>query len=275
MNTEQLEKLRKPFPTESIRKLPKPTKAQTEAVNKDFKCGIRCAECGGWHHPQVIHLDYVGHAALTDRLLTVDPLWNWEFAVTDDRGAPVIDSDGGFWIKLTVCGVTRLGYGDAQGKTGGNAMKERIGDALRNAAMRFGCALDLWHKGDFPKEEFESESLVSDEQIQKYHQIIESGKGMELLAFTKTLTDEQNAALPHPFKQGEITAGKQKIKKMLDEGVAELDETVMNVKQLVATNDVSALEWVENLSSLEKKLVAINLEKHELDKLKEMKENAK
>ena len=28
------------------------------------------------------------------------------------------------------------------------AMKERIGDALRNAAMRFGAALDLWHKGD-------------------------------------------------------------------------------------------------------------------------------
>jgi hypothetical protein len=27
-------------------------------------------------------------------------------------------------------------------------MKEIIGDALRNAAMRFGAALDLWHKGD-------------------------------------------------------------------------------------------------------------------------------
>jgi len=26
-------------------------------------------------------------------------------------------------------------------------MKELIGDALRNAAMRFGAALDLWHKG--------------------------------------------------------------------------------------------------------------------------------
>src|SRR5690606_24225265 len=26
--------------------------------------------------------------------------------------------------------------------------KEVIGDALRNAAMRFGAALDLWHKGD-------------------------------------------------------------------------------------------------------------------------------
>ena len=57
------------------------------------------------------------------------------------------------WIKLTVCGVTRLGYGDAQGKSGGDAMKERIGDALRNAAMRFGAALDLWHKGELHVEE--------------------------------------------------------------------------------------------------------------------------
>jgi hypothetical protein len=27
-------------------------------------------------------------------------------------------------------------------------VKEAIGDALRNAGMRFGAALDLWHKGD-------------------------------------------------------------------------------------------------------------------------------
>jgi hypothetical protein len=90
----------------------------------------------------------VGHAALTDRLLDVDPFWNWEPLTADDKGLPMLDSNGGMWIKLTVCGITRLGYGDADGKTGGNAVKERIGDALRNAAMRFGAALDLWHKGD-------------------------------------------------------------------------------------------------------------------------------
>jgi hypothetical protein len=61
---------------------------------------------------------------------------------------PALDRNGGLWIKLTVCGVTRYGYGAADGKSGGDAMKEMIGDALRNAAMRFGAALDLWHKGD-------------------------------------------------------------------------------------------------------------------------------
>lgn len=140
--------LRQPFPANQISKLPKPTKRQTDEVKADFKKGIRCDLCGAWHHKDVVHLHYVGHAALTDRLLDADPAWNWEPVAADDRGQPILDGTGGMWIRLTVCGVTRLGYGDADGKTGGNAVKERIGDALRNGAMRFGAALDLWHKGD-------------------------------------------------------------------------------------------------------------------------------
>jgi hypothetical protein len=93
-------------------------------------------------------LDYVGHAALTDRLLDCDPLWNWEPVAFGADGLPIIDRNGGMWIKLTVCNHTRLGYGHPDGKQGGDAVKEIIGDALRNAAMRFGAALDLWHKGD-------------------------------------------------------------------------------------------------------------------------------
>ena len=140
--------MRTPFLENQISKLPKPTKQQTDALKADFKAGIRCPICKGWHHKDVVHLDYVGHAALTDRLLDVDPDWNWEPVSWTQDGQPALDRDGGMWIKLTVLGVTRLGYGDAQGKTGGDAMKERIGDALRNAGMRFGAALDLWHKGD-------------------------------------------------------------------------------------------------------------------------------
>jgi hypothetical protein len=138
--------LRAPFPANQISKLPKPTKKQTDEVKADFKNGIRCQICGTWHHRDVVHLDYVGHAALTDRLLDCDPAWNWEPMALTPEGLPI--AAGGMWIKLSVCGVTRLGYGDADGKTGGNAVKEMIGDALRNAAMRFGAALDLWHKGD-------------------------------------------------------------------------------------------------------------------------------
>lgn len=150
-----LDLLREPFPAHQISKLPKPTKKQTDDLRaamdkKDFSLGIRCQLCGAFHHKDVVHLDYVGHAALTDRLLDADPDWTWE-PVSFRDGLPAFDATGGLWIKLTVCGVTRLGYGHAAGKPNqdpGAREKEVIGDALRNAAMRFGAALDLWHKGD-------------------------------------------------------------------------------------------------------------------------------
>ena len=159
--------LRAPFPANQISKLPKPTRAQTDEVKADFKKGIRCAVCGGWHHPKVVHLDYVGHAALTDRLLDCDENWDWEPVATNEDGTPKIDGNGGMWIRLTVCDKTRLGYGHADGKKGGDAIKEVIGDALRNAAMRFGAALDLWHKGDLhaePDDEVVSDPPISETQ---------------------------------------------------------------------------------------------------------------
>lgn len=122
MNADQAEALRKPFPASSVGKLP--------------KAGTT--------------LDYVGHAAVTDRLLKVDPEWTWEPMATDAIGnpVPVLNAEGfpiALWIRLTVCGVTRPGVGTV--KAGAQeAEKQLISDAIRNAAMRFGVALDLWSK---------------------------------------------------------------------------------------------------------------------------------
>ena len=127
---DKLQELRKPFPDHQISYLPK----------------------GG------AKLAYVGHAALTDRLLDVDPGWTWEPLAMSPHGLPVMDDIGGMWIRLTVCGVTRLGYGHAGNKQGGDAIKEIIGDALRNAAMRFGAALELWHKGDLHLDAVENDN---------------------------------------------------------------------------------------------------------------------
>lgn len=137
MTPEEAAKLRAPLDPEDVDQLPKPTR-------KDAQKG-RCNDCGGWHGLPAVHLDYAGHAAVTDRLLAVDPGWTWE-PVANPVEQGLLTPPGGMWIRLTVCGVTRYGYGDADGKTGGNAVKEVIGDALRNAAMRFGVGLDLWRK---------------------------------------------------------------------------------------------------------------------------------
>ena len=176
-----LDKMRDPFPENQISKLPKPTKFQTDAVKNDFKNGMRCGICGGWHHKDVIHLDYVGHAALTDRLLDVDPNWNWKPLSFDDKGQPIYDSIGGLWIELTVCGITRLGYGNAGGKKGGDAIKEVIGDALRNSAMRFGAALDLWHKGELHIEDEEKVSNLPTHATSEAIKAIKACTGIQTL----------------------------------------------------------------------------------------------
>lgn len=145
MTPEAAAKLREPFPDKAVGKLPKLTCKQCSDAHTKV-CGqhhkVNCKHCGNYISERHIDLDYVGHATTTDRLLTVDPTWTWEPVAVDAQGSPALDREGNLWIRLTVCGVTRLGCGD------GKSMKERIGDALRNAAMRFGVALDLWSKAE-------------------------------------------------------------------------------------------------------------------------------
>jgi hypothetical protein len=220
--------LRQPFEAHHISKLPKPTKAQTEAVKADFKKGIRCKVCGAWHHPDAIHLDYVGHAALTDRLLDCDPTWNWEPQARDEFGLPLLDRNGGLWINLTVCGVTRPGYGDADGKTGGNAVKEAIGDAMRNAAMRFGAALDLWHKGDLHPDMPEQEAA--------------QGQGQE---------GKVSPAASYDFPDGPAT-GITQLKSMVRDlwreaaGCGDYDELLGLIETPEAKAIMEQCEWLEN-----------------------------
>jgi hypothetical protein len=151
MNEEMAKALRAPFNDALVSKLPKITcgncsKSQSRNCDKHQKS--KCPICQSYITSAHLHLDYVGHAETTDRLLAVDPEWSWEPVAFSPDGLPKLDGNGGLWMRLTVGGVTRLGYGDAQGKNGPNAIKEAIGDGIRNAAMRFGVALDLWAKSD-------------------------------------------------------------------------------------------------------------------------------
>lgn len=148
MTPEQAAALRAPFAPEQIGKLPRIwcgacRDARGKVCTEHRKS--RCDECQNSITSAHLHLDYVGHADVVDRLLQVDPQWTWEPLALDGGGLPAF-GNGGLWIRMTVCGVTRIGFGDAPGKSGGDGVKEVIGDALRNAAQRFGVGLDLWRK---------------------------------------------------------------------------------------------------------------------------------
>jgi hypothetical protein len=167
---EALHKLREPFAPTEIRYLPRVwCRACKNAGWKgcDNHPVSKCGKCKQ-KMPRDGHIDlaYVGHAEATNRLLNVDPFWDWEPLTVDERGLPTLDGYKGLWIRLTVCGMTRLGYGHAGDKTGGDAIKEIIGDAIRNAGMRFGMALDLWtsseleiiESGNSPQDQGEAEN---------------------------------------------------------------------------------------------------------------------
>lgn len=119
MTPEQAAALRAPFPASAIGKLPK----------------------GG------TTLDYCGHAAVTDRLLAVDPDWCWQPDRTPDGRWDVVTvgNDSCLTGTLTVCGTTRPCVGIASTKSF-ELLKQLQSDAIRNGAMRFGVALDLWSK---------------------------------------------------------------------------------------------------------------------------------
>lgn len=169
MNDEQAKKLREPFKAEQIGKLPRLTcrdcsKAQGRVCPKHTKS--RCQECGNWISSAHIHLDYVGHAAVTDRLLSVDPGWSWEPLARHETGQPVLQENAGgmaeeplgLWGTLTVCDVTKPAFG------GGKNAKECISDLIRNGAMRFGVGLDLWSKEDLHVEDASASPEPTGEQ---------------------------------------------------------------------------------------------------------------
>lgn len=183
-------KLREPFPDAKIGKLPKLTCWDCRnAKNKqcDNHRKEQCPTCGNWLSVAHIHIDYVGHADITDRFLEVDPGWDWEPVAREvdkdllraaietgnadivkqimDAAPPKLDSNGGMWMRVTIAGTTRLGYGDGGGKRGSDAVKVAIGDGLRNAGMRFGAGLDMWRKeieaGDAPAAQPPSQQRTS------------------------------------------------------------------------------------------------------------------
>lgn len=159
MDAETYAKLRAPFDAGQIDKLPRGVRKGEQKRS--------CRDCGGYHEPAAVHLDYVGHAQVTARLLDVDPAWTWEPFAVDDNGLPALtrNSSGqpiGLWIRLTVCDVTRLGFGELPAAKGADGVKEAIGDAIRNAAMRFGVALELWAKSDLPTPESDQPAPVDD-----------------------------------------------------------------------------------------------------------------
>lgn len=126
------EKLRAPFPPEQIGKLPKGKEKEPKS-----DCGI----CGGYHGQGMFHLDYIGHAWITERLNEFGGDW------TMKPGAPMMSDDDLVWMEgtLIIDGVPRYEVGCADPRKQ-EWPKLLWSDTLTRCAMRHGIGLALWQK---------------------------------------------------------------------------------------------------------------------------------
>ena len=100
--------LQKPFDPDEVELLPKytgPKDANGRIPRDKYR---HCDECGGFHPFPCVHLRYVGHAGITQRLNEVDPTWNWEPAAKDQNGLPLI-AGGGMWMPVYLEKACSLG----------------------------------------------------------------------------------------------------------------------------------------------------------------------
>jgi hypothetical protein len=144
----------------------------------------KCPDCGQSMTQAHMHLSYVGHAHITERLIQTDPRWTWRPMgrdIPDEVMAAAIATGDHLMVQAVISAyppkiieipgpngraehvmwgeviihdengdeVVMPGVGDAIGKNWDpNAVKEMLGDLLRNALMRHGTGLQMWKKED-------------------------------------------------------------------------------------------------------------------------------
>lgn len=195
---------------ELVGKLPRITCPQCQSkqgqpANCQTHHKAKCADCGNYLTTAHIHLDYVGHAEVTKILLTIDPTWSWEPVAFGSDGGPLVRINGHtaeLWIKLTILGVTRLGVGTCQANKA-EASKELIGDALRNAAMRFGVALSLWSKEEWEEAPTPPAPAPQGVTTATWTKFVEASRGLDV-AEKGDLHELATAAGIASLKRGEL-----------------------------------------------------------------------
>lgn len=112
------------------------------------------------------------------------------------------------------------------------------------------------------------------EQLELYHEFIETKDAYGFYLFIKTLPTETVTGLYNSFPEGKKTAGKKAATALENEGAEKFDNTVQDVKAKLANQDSSVTEITDELFPLEKKLMASRLTDFEVAQLKKMKGKA-
>ena len=197
-------------------------------------------QCQGDHTWAVNHFTYVGHAALTRRLLEIDPGWDADWVAKTPSGNPdLISTESAVmaWMRLTLCGITHMDIGVAD-RGNRNSLQDLYGNALRRCAMRFGIALELWSKeeledfappGEDPGDPDAPPAGEVEEELASPADLAELNDEIALIADDKT-----RAAVRRHIRR-HIRKGEQMTK-------PELGDALAYVKTQIETGDESGQE---------------------------------
>lgn len=110
------------------------------------------------------------------------------------------------------------------------------------------------------------------EQAELYHELLDAEKAYEFYLFTAGLPPETQTGLYNSFPDGKKTQGKKRDNELKAKGQALFNEVVTDVKSRLDQHDISVIEVTDEMSPLEKKLLASRLSAHEVTQLSKIKQ---
>lgn len=112
----------------------------------------------------------------------------------------------------------------------------------------------------------------SGEQLEIFHELLDTDKEYEFYIFAKSLTEEALNGLYNSFPDGKIMQGKKKASAFMENGEALFKNMVEDVQARLANKDISVTEITDEMDITAKRMLAARLsdfEKNQLMKIKE------
>jgi hypothetical protein len=109
------------------------------------------------------------------------------------------------------------------------------------------------------------------EQAELYHELLDAEKAYEFYLFTAGLPPETQTGLYNSFPDGKKSQGKKRDNELKAKGQAIFNDVVTDVKSRLDQHDISVIEVTDEMSPLEKKLLASRLSAHEVSQLSKIK----
>ena len=124
---------------------------------------------------------------------------------------------------------------------------------------------------DAPSETVNRKSSFTDEQKNRYHELLDNDKAYEFYLFVATLDFDTVTGLYNSFAEGKTSSGKKKATALEQKGNSLFIDTVNKIKAKLDSHDISVTEETNEMTKAEKALLRARLSEYEVQQLTEIK----